>query len=160
MSAVPESSLRCLRQFIQSPPQDVAVDAGMSADELSKVEQRHGFTFPPDLRALLSYGLPTSELRGSRSRPGGGFPNWRSQASRSCKRGSTGQRKACVSTLSAMASGMTPGEPNRLTWRRPVQLLASALQRRQPLSPSTLIASSPMNLRWRGTPFSRSIRRM
>ncbi len=68
MSAVPESSLRCLRQFIQSPPQDVAVDAGMSADELSKVEQRHRFTFPPDLRALLSCGLPTSE----------GFPNWRS----------------------------------------------------------------------------------
>ena len=28
---------------------------GLSADEVAAIEARYGFTFPPDLRALLQY---------------------------------------------------------------------------------------------------------
>ncbi|HEU5186622.1 MAG TPA: SMI1/KNR4 family protein [Gemmatimonadaceae bacterium] len=43
------------------------VGPGLSTAELSDVEERYGLRFPPDLRDLLSTGLPT----------GDGFPNWR-----------------------------------------------------------------------------------
>ena len=46
----------------------VQVAAGLSVAELTQAEERYGFSFPPDLRELLSTGLPT----------GGLFPNWRS----------------------------------------------------------------------------------
>nr|CAD1837327.1 unnamed protein product [Ananas comosus var. bracteatus] len=48
-----------------------AVDAGLTAAELAAIEASLGFSFPPDLRALLAEALPISP----------GFPNWRSPSS-------------------------------------------------------------------------------
>src|SRR5690242_2623049 len=45
-------------------------DPGLSDAEVGEVEEHYGFTFPPDLRALLQYCVPIS--------PGPHrFPNWR-----------------------------------------------------------------------------------
>ena len=41
--------------------------SGLSGTEIQAIEQRYGFTFPPDLRLLLQTALPISD----------GFPNWR-----------------------------------------------------------------------------------
>jgi hypothetical protein len=43
---------------------------GLTDDEVLEVEARYGFTFPPDLRALLHYCLPVSVGPWQ-------FPNWR-----------------------------------------------------------------------------------
>jgi hypothetical protein len=40
---------------------------GLSDDEVAAIEARYGFTFPPDLRALLQYCVPVA----------GQFPKWR-----------------------------------------------------------------------------------
>ena len=45
-------------------------DAGLSDQEVAEVEERYGFSFPPDLRSLLQTALPVSDR----------FPNWRSGA--------------------------------------------------------------------------------
>lgn len=57
-----------LRAFVEDPPPSVRFEEGLSTGEIDDVERRFGFRFPPDLRALLSLGLPVSD----------GFPNWRS----------------------------------------------------------------------------------
>ncbi|CAO2830304.1 unnamed protein product [Amaranthus hypochondriacus] len=49
---------------------NVHVACGLTDDEFSAVESLGNFTFPPDLRAILSMGLPL----------GPGFPNWRSSS--------------------------------------------------------------------------------
>lgn len=43
-------------------------EAGLSDDEIARVEKRFGFTFPPELRFFLQSALPTSDY----------YPNWRS----------------------------------------------------------------------------------
>uniref|UniRef100_A0ACD5YEJ9 Uncharacterized protein n=1 Tax=Avena sativa TaxID=4498 RepID=A0ACD5YEJ9_AVESA len=48
----------------------VAILPGLSDTELARAEAEMGFTFPPDLRAVLALGLPS----------GPGFPDWRSRA--------------------------------------------------------------------------------
>uniref|UniRef100_A0A453KZ19 Knr4/Smi1-like domain-containing protein n=3 Tax=Triticinae TaxID=1648030 RepID=A0A453KZ19_AEGTS len=48
----------------------VAILPGLSDAELARAEAEMGFTFPPDLRAVLALGLPS----------GPGFPDWRSRA--------------------------------------------------------------------------------
>ncbi|KHN13030.1 hypothetical protein glysoja_027318 [Glycine soja] len=48
----------------------VAIDEGLSDAELSNIESKLKFSFPPDLRAILQQGLPVSQ----------GFPNWRSSS--------------------------------------------------------------------------------
>ncbi|XP_062199387.1 uncharacterized protein LOC133901866 [Phragmites australis] len=48
----------------------VAVLPGLSDAELARAEAEMGFTFPPDLRAVLALGLPS----------GPGFPDWRGRA--------------------------------------------------------------------------------
>lgn len=45
----------------------VAFAPGLTPQEFSAAEARFQFTFPPDLRMLLSFALPTGER----------FPNWR-----------------------------------------------------------------------------------
>ncbi|CAM6105323.1 unnamed protein product [Calypogeia fissa] len=45
----------------------VPIEKGLSDEEFARVEASYGFTFPPDLRAILHEGLPV----------GDGFPNWR-----------------------------------------------------------------------------------
>ncbi|PKA65641.1 hypothetical protein AXF42_Ash013055 [Apostasia shenzhenica] len=47
----------------------VTVLPGLSDAEFARVEAEFGFSFPPDLRAVLSLGLPA----------GPGFPDWRSR---------------------------------------------------------------------------------
>uniref|UniRef100_A0ACD5Y1L9 Uncharacterized protein n=1 Tax=Avena sativa TaxID=4498 RepID=A0ACD5Y1L9_AVESA len=48
----------------------VAILPGLSDTELARAEAEMGFTFPPDLRAVLALGIPS----------GPGFPDWRSRA--------------------------------------------------------------------------------
>uniref|UniRef100_A0A0D9XEG9 Knr4/Smi1-like domain-containing protein n=1 Tax=Leersia perrieri TaxID=77586 RepID=A0A0D9XEG9_9ORYZ len=48
----------------------VAVLPGLSDAEFARAEAEMGFTFPPDLRAVLARGLPS----------GPGFPDWRGRA--------------------------------------------------------------------------------
>lgn len=50
----------------------VPIEKGLSDEEFARVEAAYGFTFPPDLRAILHEGLPVGE----------GFPNWRAGSSR------------------------------------------------------------------------------
>ncbi|KAF3793898.1 hypothetical protein EJ110_NYTH08821 [Nymphaea thermarum] len=50
----------------------VPVQPGLSGDEFARIEAELGFTFPPDLRALLQCGLPV----------GPGFPDWRNDGAR------------------------------------------------------------------------------
>eukprot|EP01018_Ginkgo_biloba_P024256 Gb_09201 [translate_table: standard] len=50
---------------------NVPVEKGLSEEEFVRVEASFGFTFPPDLRAVLQEGLPV----------GVGFPDWRSGGS-------------------------------------------------------------------------------
>ncbi|XP_072972895.1 uncharacterized protein [Typha angustifolia] len=61
-SALAESLLSHLRSC------GIAILPGLSAAELARVEAELGFPLPPDLRALLSLGLPS----------GPGFHDWRS----------------------------------------------------------------------------------
>lgn len=48
----------------------VQVQPGLSEADFARAEAEFGFSFPPDLRAVLSAGLPA----------GPGFPNWRAAA--------------------------------------------------------------------------------
>jgi hypothetical protein len=50
---------------------DVLIEKGLSGEEVARIEAEFGFTFPPDLRAVLQEGLPV----------GVGFPDWRSEGS-------------------------------------------------------------------------------
>uniref|UniRef100_A0A9I9CC23 Uncharacterized protein n=1 Tax=Cucumis melo TaxID=3656 RepID=A0A9I9CC23_CUCME len=50
----------------------VEVQNGLSIAEFARAEAEFGFVFPPDLRAVLSAGLPI----------GPGFPDWRSSGAR------------------------------------------------------------------------------
>jgi hypothetical protein len=78
-----EDAFGFVRRFVADPPllamtgvvsagaqpdQRIALEPGLSDDEIERLEGRFKFAFPPDLRALLSAALPVSE----------GFPNWRS----------------------------------------------------------------------------------
>jgi hypothetical protein len=85
---VPDSSWQLaeyVRDFVADPPwlplqglvepgdrptERIAFDRGLSDEEFSDIETRLKFVFPPDLRLLLSVGLPVSR----------GFPDWRSAA--------------------------------------------------------------------------------
>jgi len=49
----------------------VAFAPGLSPDEFSAAEARHGFEFPPDLRSFLAFAMPV----------GGKFPDWRDPGS-------------------------------------------------------------------------------
>ncbi|VFQ58380.1 unnamed protein product [Cuscuta campestris] len=49
----------------------VKVEPGLSEAEFARAEAEFGFTFPPDLKAVLAAGLPLSP----------GFPDWRSSGS-------------------------------------------------------------------------------
>ncbi|XP_068638728.1 uncharacterized protein [Aristolochia californica] len=63
-ASLAESVIAHLRNF------DIAVLQGLSDAEFARLEAEFGFVFPPDLRAILSSGLPL----------GHGFPDWRSRS--------------------------------------------------------------------------------
>jgi hypothetical protein len=46
---------------------DVELEAGLSEEEIERIQATHGFQFPPDLREFLAFALPVSD----------GFVNWR-----------------------------------------------------------------------------------
>ena len=48
----------------------VTLEPGLSEDEFANIECLAGFRFPPDLRQLLQFALPTGSLPGH-------FPQWR-----------------------------------------------------------------------------------
>lgn len=50
---------------------EVLIEKGLSGEEVARIEAEFGFTFPPDLKAVLQEGLPV----------GVGFPDWRSGGS-------------------------------------------------------------------------------
>ncbi|RZC45662.1 hypothetical protein C5167_038607 [Papaver somniferum] len=54
---------------------EITVLEGLSDSEFAITEAEFGFVFPPDLRAVLSAGLPI----------GAGFPNWRASSSSSSR---------------------------------------------------------------------------
>jgi hypothetical protein len=80
----PDALDMAVRRFIDDPPwlrprgliepgarptERVAFEDGLTDEELVSIESRFRFTFPPDLRAMLSVALPISP----------GFPDWRSE---------------------------------------------------------------------------------
>jgi len=62
------------------PPHSIAFESGLSQSELRAAEERFSFKFPPDVRALLQYALPSGSVPpkpGYLVGNGIGFPNWR-----------------------------------------------------------------------------------
>ena len=53
----------------------VLLAPGLTDAEVDEVQERFGFRFPPDLRALLQYALPIAP----------GFPNWRDESEESLR---------------------------------------------------------------------------
>nr|XP_043617431.1 uncharacterized protein LOC122589237 [Erigeron canadensis] len=88
----------------------VQVQPGLSDKEFARAEAEFGFTFPPDLKAVLSSGLPV----------GPGFPDWRSTgSSRQQLRAALDLPIAAISfhiarnTLWSKAWGVRPVEPEK-----------------------------------------------
>ncbi|GAV73679.1 hypothetical protein CFOL_v3_17162 [Cephalotus follicularis] len=87
----------------------VQVQQGLSDAEFARAEAEFGFTFPPDLRAVLSAGLPV----------GVGFPDWRAAGSRLHLRASLDLPIAAISfqiarnTLWSKSWGPRPSDPEK-----------------------------------------------
>jgi hypothetical protein len=101
----------------------VAVLPGLSDAELVRVEAEFGFTFPPDLRAVLALGVPS----------GPGFPDWRGRAG---LRAAFDLPAAAASLQVARGAlwprcwGRRPADPGRA-----LRLARSAVRRAPPLVP-------------------------
>jgi len=63
---------RILNRIRICGPSGSQVEPGLSEAELAAIEAEFAFKFPPDLRLVLSLGLPS----------GGGFPPWRDKSQR------------------------------------------------------------------------------
>ncbi|KAL0535988.1 hypothetical protein IC582_024920 [Cucumis melo] len=87
----------------------VQVQPGLSDAEFARAEAEFCFSFPPDLRAVLSAGLPV----------GPGFPDWRSPGARLHLRSSLDLPIAAISfqiaknTLWSCSWGHKPAEPEK-----------------------------------------------
>ncbi|OMO56661.1 hypothetical protein CCACVL1_26370 [Corchorus capsularis] len=85
------------------------VQPGLSDAEFARAEAEFGFVFPPDLRAILSAGLPV----------GPGFPDWRSAGARLHLRASLDLPIAAISfqiarnTLWSKSWGPRPSDPEK-----------------------------------------------
>ncbi|ONM22324.1 hypothetical protein Zm00014a_025262 [Zea mays] len=101
----------------------VAVLPGLSDAELVRAEAEFGFTFPPDLRAVLALGVPS----------GPGFPDWRGRAG---LRAAFDLPAAAASLQVARGAlwprcwGRRPADPGRA-----LRLARSAVRRAPPLVP-------------------------
>jgi hypothetical protein len=62
---VDEANLAYIVERLRSP--SIAFEQGLSPSEVSSIEDRYVFRFPPDLKAFLQYALPVSTQ----------FPDWR-----------------------------------------------------------------------------------
>ncbi|XP_058735644.1 uncharacterized protein LOC131607680 [Vicia villosa] len=87
----------------------IHVQQGLSDAEFARIEAEFGFVFPPDLRAVLTAGLPV----------GAGFPDWRATGTRFHLRGSLDLPMAAISfqiarnTMWARCWGPKPSEPEK-----------------------------------------------
>ncbi|KAF5738214.1 hypothetical protein HS088_TW13G01110 [Tripterygium wilfordii] len=87
----------------------IQVQPGLSDAEFAHAEAEFGFSFPPDLRAVLSAGLPV----------GPGFPDWRAPRARLHLRGTFDLPIAAISfqiarnTLWSKSWGPKPSDPER-----------------------------------------------
>ena len=87
----------------------IQVQPGLSDAEFARSEAEFGFAFPPDLRAVLSAGLPV----------GPGFPDWRATGSRLHLRASLDLPIAAISfqiarnTLWSKSWGPRPSHPEK-----------------------------------------------
>ncbi|XVF17688.1 hypothetical protein REPUB_Repub10bG0145200 [Reevesia pubescens] len=85
------------------------VQPGLSDAEFARAEAEFGFVFPPDLRAILSAGLPV----------GPGFPDWRSAGARLHLRASLDLPIAAISfqiarnTVWSKSWGPRPSDPEK-----------------------------------------------
>ncbi|KAF3968373.1 hypothetical protein ACB098_02G163500 [Castanea mollissima] len=87
----------------------IQVQSGLSDAEFARSEAEFGFAFPPDLRAVLSAGLPV----------GPGFPDWRATGARLHLRASLDLPIAAISfqiarnTLWSKSWGPRPSDPEK-----------------------------------------------
>ncbi|GAU50919.1 hypothetical protein TSUD_191350 [Trifolium subterraneum] len=87
----------------------IQVQQGLSDAEFARIEAEFGFVFPPDLRAILTAGLPI----------GAGFPDWRATGTRLHLRASLDLPMAAISfqiarnTLWARCWGPKPTDPEK-----------------------------------------------
>lgn len=87
----------------------VPVQPGLTDAEFARAEAEFGFAFPPDLRAVLSAGLPV----------GPGFPDWRAAGSRAHLRASLDLPMAAISfqiarnALWCKSWGPRPSDPEK-----------------------------------------------
>ncbi|KAJ8764541.1 hypothetical protein K2173_006281 [Erythroxylum novogranatense] len=87
----------------------IQVQEGLSDAEFARAEAEFGFAFPPDLRAVLSAGLPV----------GAGFPDWRSGGARLHLRASLDLPIAAISfqiarnTFWSKSWGLRPSDPEK-----------------------------------------------
>ncbi|KAB5547807.1 hypothetical protein DKX38_011213 [Salix brachista] len=87
----------------------IQVQPGLTESEFARSEAEFGFAFPPDLRAVLSAGLPV----------GPGFPDWRSAGARLHLRASLDLPIAAIcfqiarNTLWSKSWGPRPSDPEK-----------------------------------------------
>ncbi|XP_050376650.1 uncharacterized protein LOC126794046 [Argentina anserina] len=87
----------------------IQVQPGLSEPEFARAEAEFGFAFPPDLKAVLSAGLPV----------GPGFPDWRSAGARLHLKASLDLPIAAISfqiarnTLWSKSWGPRPSDPEK-----------------------------------------------
>ncbi|KAG7560312.1 hypothetical protein ISN45_Aa05g018530 [Arabidopsis thaliana x Arabidopsis arenosa] len=87
----------------------IHVQPGLTDSEFAKAEAEFAFSFPPDLRAVLTAGLPV----------GAGFPDWRSPGARLHLRAMIDLPIAAVSfqiarnTLWSKSWGLRPSDPEK-----------------------------------------------
>ena len=87
----------------------IQVQPGLSESEFARAEAEFGFAFPPDLKAVLSAGLPV----------GPGFPDWRALGARLHLRASLDLPIAAISfqiarnTLWSKSWGPRPSDPEK-----------------------------------------------
>lgn len=87
----------------------IQVQPGLTDSEFAKAEAEFAFSFPPDLRAVLTAGLPV----------GAGFPDWRSPGARLHLRAMIDLPIAAVSfqiarnTLWSKSWGLRPSDPEK-----------------------------------------------
>lgn len=122
----------------------VQVQPGLSDKEFARAEAEFGFAFPPDLKALLSAGLPV----------GPGFPDWRSAGSaRQQLRATLDLPIAAISfhiarnALWSKSWGVRPTEPERA-----MKIARNALKRAPLLVPVFNHCYIPCNPSLAGNP--------
>ncbi|KAE8695099.1 putative zeaxanthin epoxidase [Hibiscus syriacus] len=119
------------------------VQLGLSDAEFARAEAEFGFVFPPDLRAILSAGLPV----------GPGFPDWRCVGARFHLRASLDLPIAAISfqiarnTLWSKSWGPRPSDPEKV-----LRVARNALKRAPLLIPIFNHCYIPCNPSLAGNP--------